>query len=116
MSEEMIAAEEAIKLYAEVELSENTFYRHVREHKIRKSLPGKRQRGALYNRDDIIKVLEYEKAKKSKRLKAIRTAKEEESKTDWFRDIDLPYLLALDFEEYGIQESLDISISYGWWS
>ncbi len=116
MAEEMIPSEQGIALYASVELSENTFYRHAREGKIKKSLPSERQRGALYNRNDIEKIIEYEKTKRKKRLEAIRTTKEEESRTDWFTEADLPYLLVLDYEMYGISESLDLSISYGWWA
>lgn len=116
MSKEMIASEEGIKLYTEVGLSENTFYRHAREGKIRKSLPGERERGALYNRSDVEKIVEYQKIKRAKQLKAVRATNEEASKTDWFTDIDLPYLLALDYQMYGIEESLDLSISYGWWT
>ena len=36
--EELINSEQGIKLYQEVDLSENTFYRHAREGKIRKTL------------------------------------------------------------------------------
>lgn len=116
MLEEMISAEEGINLYTEVGLSENTFYRHAREGKIRKSLPTDRQRGAFYNRDDVQKIVEYQKLRNTKRLQAIRSVDEEEGKTDWFKDIDLPYLLTLDYEMYGIEESLDLSISHGWWA
>ncbi len=112
----MISAEEGIQLYTEAGLSENTFYRHAREKKIRKILPDDRERGALYSKEDIKKIIEYQKVKSRKRLEAIQAAKEDESKTDWFNENDLPYLLVLDYQMYGISESLDLSISYGWWS
>jgi hypothetical protein len=115
-TENMISAEEGVQLYAEAGLSENTFYRHAREKKIRKTLPGDRERGALYSKQDIKKIIEYQKIKSRKRSEAIRTSKEDGSKTDWFNENDLPYLLVLDYQMYGISESLDLSISYGWWS
>jgi len=114
MFEELITSEEGITLYAEVGLSQNSFYRHAREGKIRKSLPSERQRGALYNKQDVERIVEYQRAKNKKRLAAVRTLDEQEGKTDWFTESDLPRLLTLDYEMYGIEESLDLSISHGW--
>ncbi len=116
MKERWVTAEEGVKLYEDAGLSSNTFYRHAREKRIRKSLPDKRERGALYNLGDIEKLTYYPKLKSKNRIEAIQKIGEEESKTDWFAEADLPYLLALDYEMYGIEESLDLSISHGWWS
>jgi len=114
--EDMISTEEGIKIYTEAGLSENTFYRHAREKKIRKTLPADRERGALYSKEDIKKLTDFHKARSKKRVEDIRTVKEDLVKTDWFNEKDLPHLLVLDYEMYGIEESLDLSISYGWWS
>jgi hypothetical protein len=74
---------EGINLYQEIGLSENTFYRHAREGIIRKSLPDdKSERGALYNLGDIEKRVEYERIKRSKRIRALRKTNEIDGKTD----------------------------------
>jgi hypothetical protein len=111
-----VTSDEGVKLYNEAGLSENTFFRHVREKKIEKYLPDQRQRGALYNLDDIKKHTSYQSKRTKQRLTALQSINEVESKTDWFKEADLPYLLALDYEMYGIEESLDLSISHGWWA
>lgn len=113
---EWILSDEAVKLYQEVGLSGNTFYRHARENKIRKIISEERERGALYNVYDIKKITDHQKIKRKRHLAGTQSGNEEESRTDWFNEHDLPYLLALDYETYGIEESLDLSISHSWWS
>lgn len=115
MKEEAMTADQGIKLYAEVGLSENTFYRHAREEKIRKSLPEERQRGALYNAEDIRSIVEQHRMKRRKRIEAIRSKRDAQGETDWVQASDLPYLLALDYEMYGIEETVDLSITHDWW-
>lgn len=115
MKEEMMTSEQGIRLYEEVGLSENTFYRNAREGRIRKILPAERQRGALYSAEDIRKIVEFYRLKRKSRVEVIRNKKEEEGKTDWVQASDLPYLLALDYEMFGIEETVDISITYTWW-
>ncbi|HLG65811.1 MAG TPA: hypothetical protein VKY19_28075 [Ktedonosporobacter sp.] len=111
---EWILSSEGVKIYQEAGLSENTFYRHARENKIRKIPSEERERGALYNFYDIKRLTDYQKLKRKKRLVATQSS-DEEGRTDWFNEHDLPYLLALDYETYGIEESLDLSISHSWW-
>lgn len=115
MKEEWVTSEDGIKLYAEVGLSENTFFRNAREKKIRKTIPEERERGALYSLEDIEKVVDFYKIKRGKRVEAIKKVTEKENKTDWVKSSDLPYLLALDYEMYGIEESVDLSITHAWW-
>ncbi|HZS77783.1 MAG TPA: hypothetical protein VFA41_14310 [Ktedonobacteraceae bacterium] len=115
MKEEMITAEQGLKLYAEVGLSENTFYRHAREGKIRKYVPEGTQRKTLYHVEDIRKIVEYYRHKRKQRVQAIQTKQEEQGKTDWVQAGDLPYLLALDYEVFGIDEAVDLLITHQWW-
>src|SRR5579883_297781 len=111
MQEKWVDSEEGIRLYTEGGISENTFYRHAREGRIRKSLPQGRQRDALYNLEDIRKVIEFHRLKRKRLVEAIRTKKEEQGKTDWVQAGDLPYLLALDYEMFGIDEAVDLTIT-----
>ncbi len=115
MQEKWVDSEEGIRLYTEGGISENTFYRHAREGRIRKSLPQGIQRDALYNLEDIRKVIEFHRLKRKRRVEAIRTKKEEQGKTDWVQAGDLPYLLALDYEMFGIDEAVDLTITHTWW-
>src|SRR6266700_7870654 len=111
----MITSEQGIKLYAEVGLSENTFYRNAREGKIRKLVPKGKTRDALYNAEDIQNIVEFHRLKRRGRVEAIRSKKEEQAKTDWVQAGDLPYLLALDYEMFGIDEAVDLTITHTWW-
>ena len=113
--EEWIVSEQGIKLYAEVGLSENTFFRHAREGKIRKSLQEGKQRDALYSIEDIYKVTEYYSLKRKVRVDAIRQKKDVRAETDWVQAGDLPYLLALDYEVFGFDEAVDLTITHTWW-
>ena len=113
--EELISSEQGIKLYADAGLSENTFFRHAREGKIRKILLEGRQRDALYNADDIRQVVEFRRLKTQGRIESIRSQKEDQGKTDWVQVSDLPYLLALDYEMFGIDEAVDLTITHTWW-
>jgi tetratricopeptide (TPR) repeat protein len=106
MREEMVTSEQGIMLYAEVGLSENTFYRNVREGKIRKYLPEGRQRDALYNAEDIRTIVEFYRRKRKGRVEAIRTLKEGPGKTDWVQSGNLPYLVAHDYDVFGMLERL----------
>lgn len=113
--EEFINSEQGVKLYAEAGISENTFFRHAREGRIRKILLEGRQRDALYSAEDIRKVVEFQRLKKKDRVEAIRNKNEEQGKTDWVQAGDLPYLLALDYEMFGIDEAVDLTITHTWW-
>lgn len=113
--EELITSEQGIKLYAEVGISENTFFRHAREGRIRKYLPEGKQRDALYSAEDVRKITEFQRRKRKSRVEAIRSTKGAPGKTDWVQSGDLPYLLALDYEMFGIDEAVDLTITHTWW-
>lgn len=113
--EELITSEQGVKLYAEAGLSENTFFRHAREGKIRKFLAEGKQRDALYSAEDIYKVTEFHRLKRKNRVEAIRSKKNAQANTDWVQAGDLPYLLALDYEVFGIDEAVDLTITHTWW-
>ena len=115
MKDEMMTSEQGLKLYAEVGLTENTFYRNAREGKIRKHLPKGKQRDALYNAEDIRKIVEFYRKKRRGRVEVIRTKKDAQATTDWVQTSDLPYLLALDFEVFGEEEAVYLSITHTWW-
>lgn len=115
MKDEMMTSEQGLKLYAEVGLTENTFYRNAREGKIRKYLPEGRQRDALYSAEDIRRIVEFYRKKRKGRIEAIRTKKDEQAVTDWVQAGDLPYLLALDYQVFGVDEAVDLSITHTWW-
>lgn len=42
------------------------------------------------------------------------STKDTSGETDWVKLSDLPYTLALDYEMYGIEESVDLSITHHW--
>ena len=115
MQEELVNSEQGVKLYIEAGISGNTFYRHAREGRIRKYLPEGKQRDALYSAEDIRKVIEFHRLKRKGRVEAIKSKKEEQGKTDWVQTGDLPYLLALDYEMFGIDEAVDLTITHTWW-
>ncbi len=110
---EWIESDEAVKLYNEIGYTEQTFFRHVREQKIRKQLKEDQARGARYNLKDIEKMISDRKAKNKRRI--AQTRQETSAETDWVKETDLPYLLALDVELYGAEEAVDFSITRAWW-
>ena len=111
---EWINADLAVQMYIDVGYTENTFFRHAREGKIRKELDEEKQRGARYNRQDIEEIIGKRRSKNKQRL-AIRAQRDGGSKTEWVEENDLPYLLALDVEMYGAEEAVDFSITRAWW-
>lgn len=113
--EELLTSEQGVRLYEEAGISENTFYRHAREGRIKKFLPEGRQRDALYSAEDIRKIVEFLRLKRKGRVEAIRSKREELARTDWVKAGDLPFLLALDYEMFGIDEAVDLTITHTWW-
>lgn len=110
-AKEFLTAPEAIKLFIDAGLSESTFYRKVREGEIKKELPAGRQRGALYLRSTIEDIVQREGATSTE----TKNRETHIGATDWVQLSDLPYLLALDYEMYGPENVVDISITRGWW-
>ena len=99
---------EAVKVFLDAGLSESTLRRRVNEGAIKAILPEGRQRGRLYPRDQVLAALPQQVAKKP-----VET--ELPGATDWVRESDLPNLLKLDYEMYGIANTVDISITHAWW-
>lgn len=107
-------AAEAIERLEGAGLSESTFYRWVREGIISKELPKGRQRGALYPRTEVEEAI----AREGRVLPSntvVQPAQQTEGVTDWITAADLPYVLALDYEMYGPDGYVDISITRTWW-
>lgn len=82
------------------------FFYYVRTGKIRKQKAGKR--ATLYRSSDILQVREKREGRKKKDRELV-------GETDWVQEKDLPYLLALDYDMYGIEKTVDISITGQWW-
>jgi len=112
---DLISSDQGIKLYTEAGISGNTFFRHVREGKIRKTLLKGKERGALYNAEDTRKLVELHRLKRRDRVKAIQARKDKQGKTDWVHADDLSHLLALDHQVFGIDEAVDLFITHTWW-
>jgi predicted DNA-binding transcriptional regulator AlpA len=111
---EFYTAAEAIARLEAAGLSESTFYRYVREGIITKELPKGRQRGALYPRDQVNEVLARHRGG-SEQLHRATQDEAHPGLTDWVQSSDLPYLLALDYELYGPENVVEISIMRPWW-
>ncbi len=110
MSKKMIESEDAIKLYIEAGFSANTFYRHVREGKIKKTLPESRERGALYDESDIRKITQKKVGQEPE-----KTGREEiATEVAWQRISDLPAILKLDLHVYKDHLVGDIGLYISW--
>lgn len=102
---------DAVKLFADAGLSESTFRRKVKEHPIHSKMPEGRERGALYSAKDVQEAIKQQ----GKSVKQVASKAEEPGETDWIQEKDLPYILAYDLEMYGIENTVDISITHAWW-
>jgi hypothetical protein len=108
-----LEAKEAVPLFSEVTgLVGRSFFRY--KERVRQQLPPGKKKGALYLRSDI------EKLSPSRTKGQTKTKGEEQQPsitvaTDWIREGDLPYVLALDFEMYGPEGTVDPKITYRWW-
>ncbi len=116
MSEtDYISSAEAVRLFIEAGLSETTFRRKVREHPIQRKLPGGRVRGALYLRKDVEEAINQSSKEDGLKRGATIQAAKPQGVTDWIQTSDLPFVLAYDLEMYGIENTVDISITHAWW-
>lgn len=111
-----ITAKEGVNIYKEAGLSENTFYRNVREEKIKKYLPNQRKRGALYNLSDIEKTVRYHSKKVRQSADEIDKAAPQ-AIIDWLQPGDIPAGLRLDILLYPteIVEGLEEASVYQSW-
>lgn len=109
--DDLLTSAQAITLFEQAGLSEATFYRKVRDEKlIDKILPRGRSRGALYPKKQVNKVIQDETGKTP-----LEERDEPLAETDWIQTRDLPYVLALDLDLYGVDNVPDISITHSWW-
>jgi hypothetical protein len=109
--QEWLEHKEAVALFMQrTGLSERTFHRRAKKY-IRQKFPEGKSKGALYLRSDI----EQLGTSKPRRRKQKEKQPSATVATDWTREEDLPYVLALDFEMYGPEGTVDPKITYRWW-
>lgn len=105
--EDFFTWNEAVKAFIDAGLSESTLRRRVNEGAIETILPEGRQRGRLYPKAQVLAALP-QIAKKPLETNILGA-------TDWVQERDLPNLLKLDYQLYGIEYTVDISITHAWW-
>lgn len=79
--------------------------------KIEKIIPPTNKRKGLYKKADVDRLAE--EIKGIEPTKGTKVA--DLPSTDWARSSDLPYMLAYDYEHYGLENTVDISITSKWW-
>ncbi len=94
-------------------ISSSTFKSLVDSGKIRKITPPGRKQG-MYLKEDVDKAAQEIQLFRRRQRPAQETAKNQGA-TDWIQTSDLPYILAYDLEMYGIENTVDISITHAWW-
>lgn len=109
------AAEAAEKLH----MPTSTFQTHVRNGKIPKVVPEGRSEGFYLK--DVIDAMAEERERKalSENSKKVRGTPQvrldEQAETDWITLADEPYAYVLDTELYGVENSINPSITWSWW-
>lgn len=115
--EDLLTASEALQ---ELRIPKTTFQRLVQAKKIPKETPFGRTEG-FYPKEFILMLASHLKGQTSyKQVLALleqMTPREPEQlgATDWIQSRDLPYVLALDYEMYGLSDVVDMSITSKWW-
>jgi hypothetical protein len=99
---------EAVKIFIDAGQSETTLRRRVDAGIIQAVLPEGRKRGKRYPKNQVLAAVK----RKKEASDAVNSGR---GATDWVQESDLPYLLALDFQMYGIENTVDISITSTWW-
>lgn len=116
-SDDLMMASEAIR---ELGISKSMFQRLVNAKKIPKFVPFGHTEG-FYPKEFIYTLASHLKGQTPESEVAIllekMLAKETEQfgATDWIQQSDLPYVLALDYEMYGIADVVDMAITGKWW-
>ena len=103
-------------------VSSSTFKTLVDQGRIRKVTPLGRKQGA-YVKEDVDKLAAEWQVSASKRVvsrkrKSLRDLPDQqrsEGEIDWMNDRDLPYILAYDYEMYGVDATVDIPKMHSWW-
>lgn len=109
---EYYTSAEAVARFLEEGLSETTFRRRVKENVIIGKLPEGRVRGALYPKKQVEDAIRQSRRKSEAEGTIEQTNR---GQTDWAKSSDLPYMLAYDYELYGPENTVDISITHAWW-
>ena len=112
--EELLSWNETVKIFIDAGWSESTLRRRVKDGIIKPILPEGRQRGSLYPKDQVLAALGNRRATGKGEIEK-PTKTDIPGETDWVCESDLPYLLALDYEMYGVANTVDISITHAWW-
>jgi hypothetical protein len=118
--QELITSSEARKLLGD--MAPSSFKVLVDSKRVRKVVPPGRTQGK-YLREDVEKLaaelLPFMEEKAPKHPDQPKTNwRDNASKkgaTDWAKASDLPYMLAYDYEMYGVENTVDISITHKWW-
>lgn len=105
---DLLTWHEAVKVFIDAGQSESTLRRRVNAGIIQGILPEGRKRGKRYPKDQVFAAAKHES-------KSSEITSEPVGITDWVQESDLPYLLALDYQMYGIENTVDISITNTWW-
>ncbi len=103
-------------------ISSSTFKILIDGGKIRKVTPPGRKQGA-YVRDDVDKLAvamqvspsKKGTARKRRSLRELPSQEKSVGKIDWMSERDLPYILAYDYEMYGVDATVDIPKMHSWW-
>lgn len=111
--DETLTAEQGVKLYIDAGLSENTFYRHSREGKVRKFLPEDRERGALYSAADIKAIVDEQYRRKGINPPSSKRTVPDVV-LDWVKPEDVPSGLALDQIVYHEMFLASLEVYMGW--
>jgi len=105
------SASQARKILGEISAEE--LKRYVEAGKIEKIVPPSNVRKGYYKKADVNKLAKDLQSftKVAKRETKAKSAGE----TDWAKSSDLPYMLAYDYENYGPENTVDISVTRTWW-
>jgi len=111
---------EASEAIAKLSIPKSTFEKLVRDKKIPKETPFGRKHG-FYPKQFIDLLASHLKGQISYNevlsllVKMMPKETEPLSATDWIQPSDLPYVLALDYEMYGMSDVVDMNITGKWW-
>jgi len=121
---------EAVTLFEAHGLSEATFFRWVKQGRIKKyPPPSGRLKGALYDKAQADALIQSSPIKNSRKRNTTHPSNTRRSKTrptkkvehmeaaetDWIQESDLPYVFVLDAELYGLENTVSPLITKWWW-
>ncbi len=115
--EDLYTSSEAREILGRI--SSSTFKALVDGEKIRKVTPPGKKQGA-YVKEDVDRLARARQVSPSTKVtarkrKPLREPPSPEGEIDWMNEKDLPYILAYDYEIYGIEATVDIPRMYSWW-